>query len=1000
MEITPPPGDSVDGKNNRTPAIKRSRTSEKNFMEEEPIAVEQNYPTLNKGGNLNFKEACTRGVINPSLSWEDVLGEEQELDINLTHEEAERKEWPVLPITKEVYQHETESSGIPQFGPWMVAQKRKGGGPRRKFTGNETSEKISTGSRFSALQGEQEESSAKSTNPSQANKATPTRGKQLDLPMNHTKSSKFSYNPHHSKAQGQAFKDITNISSSSKPNVVGPTQDPTPFSLDVEIPNPFSLSSSTTSPLLITPASTNPAFPNLTSDGMSFGEPHQSPTIPMDERGVEPGGGCPPTNSGTCIAEMQVEHDPTTPSGNGSECDFAMGFAAADSDGFVRAMRDLIKQHRPTIVAIMKTRINNSRAEEVLKKLGMPNWHIEEDHFFQAVTISVKVNNNERNLTSIYGSPSTGTREQLWSYLKDKSDQGDKPWEVISYCQLIDLGFVGPKFTWRRKGEGIITTWERIDRVVCNSNWKLQFPEATVFHLPRTRSDHCPLLLDTEGQVRPTPELKPFRFEAAWMSHENFAEFLEMRWEGNQGPMTEKLKQAVTEDEIKRAVFNIKSLKAPGPDGFQAVFFQKNWEILKDDIIGLVKTAFEKGNYQQKILIEKYLKQGSLNSNIGSGCKSHTWRSILKARKVLEKGLKWRVGDGSKISFWFDRWLLEEKTLAEHLCLTSNSHMNELRVSDFIDEHGCQIDKLFEYIPSCLIQKILSIHVILSSLSTNWQTKSYGDTLQMETFPLVQPIKAYLQMMLVLNIKLIWKLKVQPKIKTFIWLATNNRLLSNENRRVRNFTTDASCQTCGAEPESLLHILKDCPSAKAIWEIFMCFKKRNSALKMGKKPKIQWIKLNTYGSWDQKRCIAAAGGVFGDSNGTWLTGYGVNLGNCSIDMAEMWAIYYGVKYATRLNLNFLEIETDSKSSVQAIEAGVDTHHPLFPLVSEIKEMLNDSWWTLSYVPGEKNMMADWIVKWSCSQRPGVKSLNRPPAGSSNVLMADVMGIEYPRLIAI
>lgn len=45
----------------------------------------------------------------------------------------------------------------------------------------------------------------------------------------------------------------------------------------------------------------------------------------------------------------------------------------AGSDGFVRSMRDLIKQHRPTVVSIMETRINNSRAEEVIKKLGMPN---------------------------------------------------------------------------------------------------------------------------------------------------------------------------------------------------------------------------------------------------------------------------------------------------------------------------------------------------------------------------------------------------------------------------------------------------------------------------------------------------------------------------------------------------------------------------------------------------------------------------------------------------
>ncbi|KAF7822220.1 ribonuclease H [Senna tora] len=36
---------------------------------------------------------------------------------------------------------------------------------------------------------------------------------------------------------------------------------------------------------------------------------------------------------------------------------------------------------------------------------------------------------------------------------------------------------------------------------------------------------------------------------------------------------------------------------------------------------------------------------------------SYTWRSILSARWVLEKGAIWKVGNGTQIRIWEDRWL-------------------------------------------------------------------------------------------------------------------------------------------------------------------------------------------------------------------------------------------------------------------------------------------------------------------------------------------------------
>jgi hypothetical protein len=48
--------------------------------------------------------------------------------------------------------------------------------------------------------------------------------------------------------------------------------------------------------------------------------------------------------------------------------------------------------------------------------------------------------------------------------------------------------------------------------------------------------------------------------------------------------MNERLCKDFSGEEISDALFQIRPLKAPGPDGFPAHFFQRHWEVMKHDI--------------------------------------------------------------------------------------------------------------------------------------------------------------------------------------------------------------------------------------------------------------------------------------------------------------------------------------------------------------------------------------------------------------------------------
>lgn len=108
--------------------------------------------------------------------------------------------------------------------------------------------------------------------------------------------------------------------------------------------------------------------------------------------------------------------------------------------------------------------------------------------------------------------------------------------QTLRDCDLLDAGFQGDPFTWKKGNVEI-----RLDRCFCNLGWRVRFQEAIMQHLPHLKSDHRPLLLRFKRECRRNMRRRPFRFEAAWIKHDDFPAFVRRSWGNTNGTWNEKI---------------------------------------------------------------------------------------------------------------------------------------------------------------------------------------------------------------------------------------------------------------------------------------------------------------------------------------------------------------------------------------------------------------------------------------------------------------------------
>ncbi|XP_059436514.1 uncharacterized protein LOC132169501 [Corylus avellana] len=163
--------------------------------------------------------------------------------------------------------------------------------------------------------------------------------------------------------------------------------------------------------------------------------------------------------------------------------------------------------------------------------------------------------------TGFYGNPNASKRQESWSLLNYLQSFAPTPWlcagdfneiledsekwggrrkalrqmqdfqQVVEQCNLQDLGFSGPKFTWHNGREAEDFTQERLDRAFGNMEWCDFFNNVQVKVLVARSSDHAPLLIEcSTGRRTGRKKQFCFRYEARWSRKVEPKEIIKRVW--------------------------------------------------------------------------------------------------------------------------------------------------------------------------------------------------------------------------------------------------------------------------------------------------------------------------------------------------------------------------------------------------------------------------------------------------------------------------------------
>ena len=192
---------------------------------------------------------------------------------------------------------------------------------------------------------------------------------------------------------------------------------------------------------------------------------------------------------------------------------------------------------------------------------------------------------------------------------------------------------------------------------------------------------------------------------------------------------------------------------------------------------------------------------------------SQFWKSLVKVRPVFQSFVKFVVGDGSSIRFWLDWWCGDSPLSVTFPTLFSYCSDPNISIAKLASQGwNLAFRRSLSPVEFEDWQRLTALFPTLSTVrdSVLWPLSASGHFSVKSLYSKLvggTPTNRFSQ---------IWKARIPPKIKIFLWQAFRGRLPSADQIRKRNGPGSQFCALCG-DVEDSDHIFFHCHLAKLIW---------------------------------------------------------------------------------------------------------------------------------------------------------------------------------------
>lgn len=245
----------------------------------------------------------------------------------------------------------------------------------------------------------------------------------------------------------------------------------------------------------------------------------------------------------------------------------------------------------------------------------------------------------------------------------------------------------------------------------------------------------------------------------------------------------------------------------------------------------------EDNSLWKKIIISKYEAEGGrwLPMQGENGSESNMWSDILSVAKSIPGLLEFflskfqiKVGNGNRVAFWHDRWMLNVHLKKEFPRLFMLSMEKEGTLSSFMQRRdNAGVWKLLFRRPLLAWEEgeVIRLHEVIRNVpcinlelqdSVSWAASSSG----VFTVASLRNWHETTQSSLLQVPRLLWNNVAPPKAQFLSWLAWRGRVKTTDMMvkfGVLSPTMVNECPFCKNEAETVDHLFVLCPEGWKVW---------------------------------------------------------------------------------------------------------------------------------------------------------------------------------------